>query len=179
LAKNKKDYFNKIQLALKDGWNYEKVKKTYRWLSLVYGKTSITFQGKNKKLKKVVRKKKATFIDYIYKFIPSQTKRFIVNLLVMIPGFNIGKKQKEDCRRQLTEKVDISKVDKMLNNSGDTLVDVNEILANKITGKDEDFFIRGELKRLYKFMYDSEFNDTLYIKKGSLRYNLKKAIINK
>ena len=63
----------------------------------------------------------------------------------------------------------------MLIDSRDTLIDMKKISKNKITSKEEDIFIRNELKRIYKALYNGD-NETTKIKKNSLQYNLKRVI---
>ena len=46
LAKNYDDYFNKIELAIKKGWDYQNIKMTYRWLTLYYYRTIIRLRNK-------------------------------------------------------------------------------------------------------------------------------------
>lgn len=177
VGKNKKDYFSKIELALKDGWSYKKIKKTYRWLALYYYHPIIRFRKKIAKPKKIVAsKKKSIILNYFYNLFSPKTRLFISNTLAKIPGSMIGEKQKFDCKEQLKESVNISNLEKMLMESGDTLVDVKKILKSKITNKNEDKFIHNEIKRVYKALYGKN-TTSLKIKKNSLQHNLRKIIV--
>lgn len=179
VAKNRKAFFAQIELALKDGWSYEKVKKTYRWLAMYYGSTIIRFRGKKGEFNDKTESKKlfSAITNYFYSRFSSKTRSFLAKFLVIIPGLGVGNKQKEDCERQLKEHVDITAVEKMLQGSRDTLVDINEILKDKVSSAKEDEFIRKEIKRIYKAMYRSRLKDSN--KKDSLQYNLKGVFAKK
>ena len=178
LAKDKKDYFAKIELALKEGWSYERIKKTYRWLSLYYCHTIVRLRSTRKEIKQSnISKLLSGVISYFYSLIPIKLRTFLIKIYFMIPGLGVGKKQINDCRRQLAEHVDISEVDRMLKESGDTLVNVDKILKNKISEKDEDTFIRNEIKRIYNALYGS-LSKEIEIEKDSLQYNLRQVFNN-
>jgi len=176
VGKNKKDYFNKIELALKKGWNYKKIKETYRWLSLYYYHTTIRFRKKMANQNKLITSK--TFFNisnYFYNLLSPKIRSFFSNNFSNVGWLKIGERQRTDCELQLKERVDISEVEKMLIESRDTLIDMKKISKNKITSKEEDIFIRNELKRIYKALYNGD-NETTKIKKNSLQYNLKRVI---
>jgi hypothetical protein len=175
LAKDREDYFAKIELALKKGWSYEKIKKTYRWLALYYYHTIVRLRGKKTGTKPSISTRLISNItSYTYRLLPPKVKNFLIKVYYAIPGLGVGKRQINDCRRQLTEHVDISGVEKMIKESGDTLVDVEKILKNGVTEKEEGLYIRREVKRMYHALYEAMFDETK-IKKGSLRYNLKQV----
>jgi len=44
LGETEVEYFVQIEQALKDGWNFERVRKTYRWLSLLFGRSQIRIE---------------------------------------------------------------------------------------------------------------------------------------
>lgn len=179
LAKNKKDYFTKIELALRKGWNYERIKKTYRWLALYYYHTIVRLRDKKIGTKPSISTRLISDItNYVYHLIPSKIKGFLIKVYYAIPGLGVGKKQVNDCRRQLIEHVDISSVEKMIKESGDTLVDVEKILKNGVTEKEEDFYIKHEVKRMYYALYGN-MSDQTKMKKDSLQYNLKQVFEKK
>ena len=175
VAKNQKDYFAKIELALRKGWSYEQIKKTYRWLALYYYHTIVRLRNKKRGVKTSISTRFiSNIISYTYRLLPSKIKNFLIKIYYAIPGLGVGKRQINDCRRQLAEHVDISGVEKMIKESGDTLVDVEKILKNGVTEKEEDLYIRREVKRMYSALYRA-MSDETKIKKGSLRYNLKQV----
>ena len=57
----------------------------------------------------------------------------------------------------------------MLIESRDTLIDMKKISKNKVTLREEGIFIRNELKRIYKALYNSDDRKSK-IKKNSLQY---------
>ncbi|OGJ37760.1 MAG: hypothetical protein A2182_03095 [Candidatus Pacebacteria bacterium RIFOXYA1_FULL_38_18] len=173
LGKNKTDYFSKIELALKEGWSYEKIKKTFRWLTIYYCRTIVRFRKKKKKLK--TNEKPFKISGYFYNLFSPRMRFFLGNILSLLSLVEVGKKQKSDCRAQLKEHINISGVEKMLIESRDTLIDMKKISKNKVTLREEGIFIRNELKRIYKALYNSDDRKSK-IKKNSLQYNLKKVI---
>jgi hypothetical protein len=177
LAKDRKDYFAKIELALKNGWSYEKIKKTYRWLALYYYHTIVRLRRNKKGVKQSnISKLLLGVAGYFYNLIPLKLRAFLIKIYFAIPGLGIGQKQVDDCRRQLAEHMDISEVEKMLKKSGDTLVDVEKILKRQVTEKEEDYFIRHEVKIMYSALYVG-LSKGGEIKKNSLQYNLKQVFI--
>jgi hypothetical protein len=179
LAKDSKDYFEKVELALKKGWSYEKIKMTYRWLALYYYHTIVRLRDKKTLTKNSVSKIFfSKTINYFYRLLPFKIRKFMIKIYYMIPGLGVGKRQINDCKRQLTEHVDISSVEKMIKNSGDTLIDVEKILKNKTTEKEEDLFVRHEVKRIYDALYGG-LPKGEKVKKSGLRYNLGQVFINK
>jgi hypothetical protein len=176
LGKNRKDYFSKIELALKDGWSYEKIKKTFRWLALYNCRTIMRFRKKPTRTERLVASGLVfSVLENLYSILPLKARLFIVKLAMAAPGLGVDKKQRDECKRQLTEKVDISNLEEMLLNSDDTLVDVKKILVQRISNKDEDRYIHREVKRMYEFMY-GKVSKGVDIKKNNLQYNLKNSL---
>jgi hypothetical protein len=175
VGKDRKDYFAKIDLALIEGWSYKKIKMTYRWLVLYYYRTVVKLRGEAKKGGQPILSKIAYEIArYLYSLLSPKTKAFMIKVYFMIPGLGVGRRQINDCRRQLAGYVDISPVERMLCKSADTLVDVNEALKANVTVKEEDRLIRNEIKRMYEGLYGNLPKGTK-IKKNSLQYNLYKT----
>lgn len=173
LAKNRKDYFAKIETALKDGWSYEKIKKTYRWLTLHNCRTIMRFRSKKTETsigienKKILRK----ITDFFYSRLNIRTRSLITKFLIVIPWLGVGRNQINECKNQHKEHVDISRVEKMLRMSEDTLVDIKEVLASGVKDKEEDGFIRKEIGRIYQALY-GDFPKHKVIKKNNLQDNL-------
>jgi len=173
VGKNLNDYFDKIELALKDGWSYERIKKTYRWLSLYYCRTIVRFRNKKVDLlETTVKNSSFSVFNYFNTTLSPKIRSFVLRFLVIIPGLYIGKKQREDCIRQLREHVDISALEKMLMKSEDTMVNLNEALASKVSTKEEDLSVQNEVRKIYQVFYDNVSKGTK-IRKNSLQYNLK------
>lgn len=165
VGKDRNDYFKKIDLALKDGWSYEKIKKTYRWLGLYYYQTIMRLGRKRPELKRpIIIKLFFDTANYLYGLLPLRMK---TRLTV--------EKTQAVCREQLAEYVDISRVEKMLYKCGDTLVNMKAVLTAGVTKKEEDVSLRYEVKRIYRALYGQLLKGGK-IKKNSLQYNLKGVI---
>jgi len=176
LAKDRKDYFAKIELAIKEGWSYERIKNTYRWLALQYGRTTIKYRDSKIELgARIISKSTLAISNYIYgKFAP-KVRTFISKILYTIPIMGVGKNQKKDCLEYLTKPIDISRVEKMLEKSSDTLIDTKKVFKLPSSNKEEDLNIRNEIKRIYKALYGN-MPKSSRIKKNSLQHNLRKLI---
>ena len=87
----------------------------------------------------------------------------------------VGKNQKKDCLEYLTKPIDISRVEKMLEKSSDTLIDTKKAFKLPSSNKEEDLNIRNEIKRIYKALYGN-MPKSSRIKKNSLQHNLRKLI---
>lgn len=173
---SQKDYFTKIESALVNGWSYEKIKMTYRWLALYYQRTIVTLRNNNTNSKlSIFNKFVFNTTNYCYRLLSPKVRASLIKVYYMIPGLGIGQRQINDCRRQLVEHADISRVVRMLEKSGDTLVDIKEILKSKVSRKVEDDYIRHEVKRIYNALYGTLPKGTK-IKKDSLQYNLKQIV---
>ena len=176
LAKDSEDYFIKIDMALNDGWSYQRMKKTYRWLVLYYYRTILRFRSENAEFNKFTAISLVFgMLNYIYNLLPSKIKVVLTKILV-IPKLNMDRRYREDCSRQRAEHVDISSVENMLKKSEETLVNIKEAFASKISETKEDLYIRNEVKRIYKTLYGNSLKGTK-INKNSLQYNLRKTFV--
>lgn len=139
---DKKDYFNKIKLALKKTKSYEKVKMTYRWLSYYYCAPIIRLKNKStpKKLTSETNINPLFYIsNYIFSKLPLDIRSKFINKKRLI----------NDCVKALEENVDVTLVEKMLINDHTDIVDFNNLYLNKISSEDEDKIIKNEVKKLY------------------------------
>lgn len=176
LAKSRKDYFTKIELAIKEGWSFDKIKRTYRWLALCYCRTIIRFRNTLTEFdRNTYNKSIPVILKYYYWFL-----RKIIDIYTMLfgknLGFNIDPVLLKDCDRQLYEHINITRLEEMLSRSGDTLVDMNETSVEKVEDERENQFIRHEIGRIYKSLY-GEISKKTKINKNSLQYNLKRVLI--
>lgn len=169
LSKNRRDYFAKIELALREGWSYNKIKKTYRWLTLNYCRPILRFRNTNSKSNPGILK------HYYYQFL-SLTVNIYTKFFGTSPGFTIEPRLLEDCDSQLSERIDITPLEEMLSKSGDTLVNIKEALSSNVTNKKEDMYMRGQIKYIYRALYGN-ISKSREIKKNSLQYNLRKVFI--
>lgn len=175
VGKDIKKYFSKIEEALKDGWSYEKIKKTYRWLVLYYCRTVMRFRNPETETKQLTfRKVLMGMIDYIYTLIPPQPRKSLIKFFLKIPGLGVSERQRNECRKQLTEPVEILGLEKMLLNLDDTLVDIKLALKEKVTIQEEDIFIRRQIKRIYNSLFFPSKVKTF--NKHSLQWKLRKAL---
>ena len=169
-----KDYFDKIELALKDGWSYEKIKYTYRWQTLNYSRSTIRLHDKTTEKTKPPKQSKIKNLTPV-KIIARQFYHLFPNKIQSF--FNqIRQKYKltKDCRKERGQHIDISNLEKMLCESTDTLVNMKEIFEKKIDIISEDNFVHNEIKRLYEGLYKNYPENS---KINNLQKNLKKASV--
>jgi hypothetical protein len=177
LAKNINDYFAKIEMALNDGWSYERIKKTYRWLVLSYYRIIMRFKSKKPKSKPIKSKPSKftqVFSKHILSSLPSRYQHLLIKLIGTIPGLKSQKTHREACRKQLLEKIDINSLIKMISKNSDTLFNDDEDNVDQVSLKEEDKYICDEIKRLYIALYGG-LPKKIKIKKNSLRYNFKQT----
>jgi hypothetical protein len=176
---NRKDYFAKIELALKDGWSPEKIKMTYRWLALFYNHTIMRLRKKQIQHKQSrIDEMTSGIAHYFYGFISSKLGSIFAKVPLIIYGLSAGKRQTDNCRRQLAENIDISGVEKMLCGSTNTLVNMHEVKSKDVTTEEEDIYIRKEVKRIYKALYLQSPKGSK-INVNSLQYKLRQVFILK
>ena len=180
LAASRADYFTQIDAALSDGWRYERIRKTYRWLSLYYCKPIVRFRdGQRAGETDPVLSTTAPVplagqsrLRKIYKIlpIPKQMRSFLQDM----------RKKKglvRECGTQRKMDIDTGALENMLRSSGDTLVDIKAILERGSDQKAEDAGLHLELRRLYKAMYGIE-PEVGHAPMTSLQNKLRTAILN-
>jgi CDP-glycerol glycerophosphotransferase (TagB/SpsB family) len=172
LGKNRKGYFTKIELALKQGWNYKKIKMSYRWLGLYYYRTILRIRAKRSESKQSLARTVAVGLwNRFYGVFPPKARALLIKVYTSTLGSGNEKKLEDDCRKMLLEHIDISRVEQMLSKSENTLVDVEKILKEQVSENEEDKNIRSEIARIYEALYGSKLKN-INIKEGSLQYNL-------
>ncbi|OGJ09758.1 hypothetical protein A2356_02135 [Candidatus Nomurabacteria bacterium RIFOXYB1_FULL_39_16] len=176
LAKNKNDYFRKIETALKNGWNYNRVKYAYRWLSLLHSSCTYPFRVLDTQPNNafsIPHYQKVSLNEKIQRLLPVQVKQILSQILVKVPFTDVGKNQIQDCIRQKITNIDIAKVEKMLLKSSNTLVNIKDLRQQAPRVAVENLQIRRELKVIYEALFPGK-NNLRNIKKtgNNLKYNL-------
>ncbi len=170
LAQNRADYFEKIEQALQDGWGYERMKKTFRWMALYYYRTimrlreregeSVQTKGHGPLLTKKI---------FLYYLIPSKIRHFL-------SGVRRSRRLRIESQNQFGKQIDISGVERMLIRSSKTLVNTEDILADQATEIEENLAIRAEVQKLYKALFKHKTVRENTIRPYNLEYNLKRVI---
>lgn len=166
-ARDRNDYFENIELALKKGWDYEKIRHAYRWFVLYYGRTTMRFRDKSKTSDMTSSATIRTNIHSLYRQLPVWLRNFVLNV-------RLRRERKRECVAQNARYIDTSTLEKMLHARADTLVDMDEITKSQPTAAAEEASIKSELRRIYEALYGTQ-TDTA-IRAGTLQDNLKKAI---
>ncbi len=134
LAEDKQDYFEKIEQALKDGWDFEKTRSAYRWYILRFHRGVINFKASYDPTK---RPKVIQFVNKIFnKFFPIYPN-YIVRKYDVLVKINYYKQE------------DIESINKMLLNQNTTLLDTNQQnIANQLSIEEETMILKHEVTRL-------------------------------
>ena len=132
-------------------------------------KKQVSSQSKFSKFVSIVK-------NCYYISLSPKIRHFIVKFAMIALRLGVVKRQRDECKRQLKEHIDISSVEKMLVKSENTLVDLKSASKNKVPSRDEDIFIRRQIKRIYKAMYGSS-PERMNIEENSLQNNLRRVAV--
>lgn len=166
VGQTRAEYFHNIERALQDGWSYEKIKSTYRWLALCYGQTIMRLRKKKTGIESSTTKQRSpSFALSVYRLLPEQFRLPIRNM-------RLRRERSRECVAALAENIDVSGLEKMLSESRETLIDVSEILKHPVLPEEEDRSLRAEVRRIYEALYESQTKDEVP-KKNSLQEHLK------
>jgi len=174
LAKTKQDYFSQIELALKDGWSYSKIKQTYRWLALNYARTTLKYrQSDNKLSQQTSIGQTANLSNYIYSMFSPKIRTNISQILSYLPIFGVGNIQQTDCRSYLSARADFTSTENILNQSLNSLADLDTKSHISTSVTQEDRAIRQQVKQIYHALYGKQTSDT-HIIGDKLKSNLRR-----
>ncbi len=144
-----KEYFKQIELALTDGWSAERIRKAYRWAGMKLGYASLDISGS---FQVKTYQKKSLMLRGVNKFVK------------IISPYG---EQNSDCRNRVEKLPASAKINKILNEKLNSVLDIDEKIPN-ITLQEETINLKKEIKRLIKGLYGS----TIETKKNSLANNL-------
>ena len=173
-ATSRKDYFDKIELALKEGWNFGSIKYAYRWLALNYCRPITRLKDKSLQNSKYINSAETVASSFAritlrrcYHLLPAKL-RFLFN--------RIRQKRKlaKDCLTERGRYIDISSLEKMLQAGSDTSININGALSSGVTNAEEEGYIKAEIRRLYDGLYGKDPKNTK-VDINTLQYNLKHA----
>ena len=138
LGETEEHYFAQIEQALKDGWNFERIRKTYRWLSQQYGRSlvwigdSYTGSVEPRAYKYWIQRK------VVYHF------RKLFPLLL----------EQKDCRKRSTHLKNTKTLDKIFSKCLGTSFDaVNAQIGPAPTFDQETVYIKQEMIRISKALW--------------------------
>jgi len=171
-AETYEDYFNKIELALKDGWEYKKIKYVFRWLALCYYRTVVRLSDGDNYEPSDDHLSQNIF-HRIYGALPKSSLKSIIKLIFL----SNGKKQAEECHKQINNKIKSDKMLRMIIENKESLASIQDPREEKISEEDEEIMIRVELERLYKALYSRQTNN-LRDSQDNLQTKLKRYLDN-
>lgn len=145
------EYFQQIELALKEGWSSERIRKAYRWSGMKLGYASLDisesfFTSENQKRSLIVRG---------------------INKLVRIVA--PYQEQKNACKNRAPQLFSAKKIDQIFRDKLDSVLDVNEETV-KTSLLEETVFLKIEVGRLVEGLYGLNTKP----QQGSLMNNLLK-----
>jgi len=130
------DYFRKIEQALADGWNFENIRRAYRWCAFEYSRS---------------------LIDISESYPPSRehgfsfTERVIRRIVREVAPY---RQQLIDCKRRAKTLNAKNLINKIYTNASDSLFDeIDPDSLEKISIDQETAYLKQEIGRLLKGLY--------------------------
>lgn len=143
IAESREDYFHKIEMALKEGWNFERIRTTYRWYALEYGYCLVNISDSYRKKDNQSRT--------LFNRARNKIKRKIFPFL----------EQQADCKKRSRHLKAENIINQLFQENKVTLLDISNPNGIETSSFDlETGYLKEEIKRLYFAMYgESERND--------------------
>jgi len=187
LAKSKEDFFEKIDIALADGWSFEKIRTTYRWYVLKSIRStfdlseSVKWQQESIHSKDIKRKKRLVNLIYSIYTLFNRVYFKILSKFTKTKTHMNYRSQLEDCRQRAFSLKDSNKINKLIQDQKKILFDsIDYDLENKSEYSIdlETSFIKCEILRMFPDLVDMQDikEDTV---RSPLRVNLLNAIKSK
>jgi hypothetical protein len=121
------EYFGKIEQALNDGWDPERIRKTYRWCALEY---------------------KCASVDISESFSRSEHRSLVTRGLgKLLRSVSPTYEQEADCRNRAGRLLASRRIDRMLREKMNSLLDLGE-LDTTVSEAQETAFLKQEIRRL-------------------------------
>lgn len=126
------EYFRKIEQALSDGWDPERIRKTYRWCALEYRNAAV---------------------DISESFSKSEHRSFMERVLgKLMRGIVPTHEQEADCRNRASHLLSSGRINKMFEDGLRSLLDLDE-LGTTVSRSQETDFLKQEVRRLVDGIY--------------------------
>jgi hypothetical protein len=143
------EYFRKIEQALNDGWDPQRIRKTYRWCALEY---------------------KCASLDISESFSRSEHRSFIARASSkVVRSIFSSHDQEADCRNRASHLLSSARIDRMLKEQMRSVLDLDE-LDKTVSQSQETGFLKQEVGRLADGIYGAT-DDS---QPGTLAYKLRK-----
>jgi len=181
LAISKEDFFDKIDIALADGWSFERIRTTYRWYVLRYVRSvfdiseSVKWQ-ESQSFKDIKNKGRlANLGDSIYTLF-NRVYFKILSKLTKTKNHVSYHTQLEDCRQRAFSLKDSHKINELIQDKKSILLDLTDYnLENKSDYSIdlETTFIKHEISRMFPDLVDIQ-----DIKENTVRSPLRVNLLN-
>jgi hypothetical protein len=126
------EYFRRIEQALNDGWDPERIRKTYRWCALEY---------------------KNAAVDISESFSRSEHRSFMARVSSkLVRSIAPTYEQKADCRNRASRLLSSGRINRMFEGRLRSLLDVDE-LDTTVSRSQETGFLKREVRRLADGIY--------------------------
>jgi ribosomal protein S14 len=143
------EYFRRIEQALNDGWDPERIRKTYRWCALEY---------------------KCASVDISESFARSEHRSFIARASgKLLRGIFPTHEQEADCRNRAAHLLASERINRMLRDQMRSILDLDE-LDTTVSHAQETGFLKQEVRRLAEGIFGAA-DDT---RQGTLAGKLRK-----
>jgi hypothetical protein len=135
VGENEADYFEKIKHALKEGWNFERIRMAYRWYVLEFVRSQVEFPE--------------SYGD------PFAYRRSLFQRVFWkgVRLFDENAMEKIDCRDRANALKEASKIHRLLEGNLDGFYSIDSEEDSESSVERETQYLNEELLRLFKVMY--------------------------
>jgi len=144
LGSSKKDYFAKIELALKEGWSFERIRRTYRWYALDHKYSLFDISDRYPESIKRINLVQRGIRKFFRKIVPASDAWFR-----QMDRKYIEKRKRPISSGKLVHELIIGDKDSVLD-----ILDPESI--KRVTEKQETKFLKREMKRLLHTLYSEQ-----------------------
>jgi hypothetical protein len=126
------EYFRKIEQALRDGWDPERIRRTYRWCALEYKCASLDISE--------------SFSAHEHRSLIARAWSKLVRSI--FPSYE----QEADCRKRASRLISSGRINRMLQDRMRSVLDLGE-LDTTVSESQETRFLKQEVRRLADGIY--------------------------
>jgi hypothetical protein len=126
------EYFRKIEQALSDGWDPERIRRTYRWCALEY---------------------KCASVDISESFARSEHRSFLARASGKLArGIFPSHEQEADCRNRASRLLASERINRIVRDQMRSVLDLEE-LDTTVTQSQETGYLKQEVRRLVEGIF--------------------------
>ena len=140
IAINQEDFLTKIDIALSDGWNFERIRFAYRWYvlkfihSIVDLSDSIRWNKENSSDKRLSSKISKYISNLRYRI----NRKISLLLFNKNPSIDNTQNNIEDCKNRADKLITSNLINQLIHSKNETVLDLKKDGLKKFTGLEEE-----------------------------------------